>query len=410
MEGNEDHSAMSMEDAIAASGGQVEVQESTEQQAPEETQTTEATEATEETQESSSETQEQGETETTEAEETTEETTEASEGSKIIDLISEEESTEEQETTDSSENQEQSTNFSEMLNGEFKNEEDLGNYLESQNALIEELRQANEPEFANETVQKLNEYVMNGGTAADFMKVQGVNVDTMSPVDTLVTELKWNNPNLTESQAREHIQDKYGLDDGDDGSSNTSAVIASNEAGSKIRSLQADDSPVQSAGMSEEEWNEKFSKSQEAENEALMQQDDARMSDWQTPINNTINNLKEKGIVVNIGNGKGFQYDFNADETYVKSLVDQAEQALFMSGTTVKDSPELAKQMIEMQFKNDNFDEIIKAYGHQVANSKNEEWFKQTHNPSVVSRGNAAPKETNALPSAEEEMNRVMGM
>ncbi len=189
MEGNEDHSAMSIHDAISASSGQVESQESTEQQATEEVQTSEVTETTAQTQETSSETQEEGEKQETETDETKEQETVASEGSRIIDVIPEETNKEEESSTENSELDNASLNFGEILEGEFESEEDLGEYITSLHSKVEELEKVQQPEFANEAVQKLNEYVSNGGTVADFMRVQGANVDEMSPVEKLSTAL-----------------------------------------------------------------------------------------------------------------------------------------------------------------------------------------------------------------------------
>jgi hypothetical protein len=403
MEGNEDHAPTTMREAIEASGGSVGTEESTEQQAEVQTQeTTEETATEDQTQETTSETQVESSEEETQTEETTEEQTTATDEAEFIDLNSEEEQT--QETTEETETQGQPIDFGEILNGEFKNEEDIGGYIEGLHSKIDELEKVTEPEFANDAMKKANEYVQNGGTAADFFKVQGVDVATMNPVDTLVTHLKWNNPNLSDSQARDHILEKYSLEDGDTGSENTQATIDANQAGEEIKKIQADDAPGKGTGLSEEEWNTRQTASQEAENETLLQQDEARMGEWEKPIEDSITNLKEKGIVVDLGNNKGMKYAFNADQKYVDNLVAQAEEALFMSGTSVSESPKLAQQMIEMQYKADHFDKIVKAAVIKGSNTTNKEWFEETNNPSPVARGDKAPKGSQELPSAGEAM------
>jgi len=406
MEGNEDHSAMSIHDAISVSSGEAESQESTEQQATEEVQASEVTETTAQTQETSSETQEEGEKQETETDETKEQDTVASEGSRIIDVIPEEEKSKDQSIDEKSETNQNSLNFGEILNGDFESEEDLSGYIDKQNSLIEELEKAQEPKFANEAVQKLNDYVNNGGTVADFMRVQGAKVDEMSPVEKLSTALVMEYK-ITEAQAREHIQETYDLADDEDGSNNTKAIIDSKKAGDAIRALQADDTPGKGSGLSEEEWNTKNSESQKQEQEAFNAEETKRMDKWESNVEKTVQTFKEKGVRIDIGGGKLFQYDFGNDAKEVETLVSQALEGLYQSGASAEEAPELAREMIEMKFITDNFDKILKAYGNQIANSKNEEWFKETHNPSVIARGDKMPQQSKELPSAEEAMNKI---
>jgi len=406
MEGNEDHSAMSIHDAISASSGQVESQESTEQQATEEVQTSEVTETTAQTQETSSETQEEGEKQETETDETKEQETVASEGSRIIDVIPEETNKEEENSTENSELDNASLNFGEILEGAFESEEDLGEYITFLQSKVEELEKVQQPEFANEAVQKLNEHVNNGGTVADFMRVQGANVDEMSPVEKLSTALVMQYK-ITEAQAREHIQETYDLADDEDGSNNTKVIIDSKKAGEAIKALQADDTPGKVSGLSEEEWNAKTTESQRQEQEAFNAEETVRMDAWESNVEKTVQAFKEKGLRIDIGGGKVFQYDFGNDAKEVESLVSQALEGLYQTGASAEEAPGLAREMIEMKFKSDNFDKILKAYGNQIANSKNEEWFKETHNPSVIARGDKMPQQSKELPSAEEAMNKL---
>ena len=187
------------------------------------------------------------------------------------------------------------------------------------------------------------------------------------------------------------------------------ALIASNEAGLKIKAIQADDTPGQAPGMSEDEWNSKQSESQSAENEALMQQDEARMGEWKAPISKTIDNLKEEGVLIDLGDGTAFKYNFNADGKYLETLTNQAEEALFLAGSSVKESPELAKQMIESQFISDNLGSIVKSYGNKIANSKNEENFRESNNPSPIARGDKRASESEAPLSNLQVMMGVTG-
>jgi hypothetical protein len=405
MAGNEDHSPMSMEEAIAASENSMEVQESTEQQASENQEQSESNETEAGTQQTSGETQEERSDEVSTDKEGQEEAEVATEEQDIIDIVSEEESSA-QENTVETETQENSLNFSEILNGEFSDENDLASYIDELHSRLDEA-ESKEPKFANDYVKRMNDHVLAGNKASDFARVQGLDLENMSPVEKLTTHLKMNNPNLTDQQAKEYILNKYDLDDEDNGSDNTRAIIDSNAAHSEIKKIQADDTPAAKPGMSEDEWNEKLDQFNSERNEALMKEDEARMGEWEKPIENSVENLKKNGIVVDLGNGKGYRYAFDGDQKYVENLVTQVEEALFMSGTSVKESPDLAKQMIEIQYKADNFDKIVKAAMVKGSNSTNEKWFKEVHNPSPISRGDTAQQESTELPSAEEAMNNI---
>jgi len=403
----EDHAAMSMEEAIEASGNSVATEQSTEQQeVTTEAVTEEIVEAGEIIDTTASETQAEITPEASTEEVITEETETSKAG--IIDLPTEETIT--NEVTSESLTPQTSTDFSEMLNGEFESEEDLGNYLETVHSQIEELEKANEPKFANDYVKQLNDYVQGGGKAADFARVQGVNVDNMTTVEKLVTQTTWNNPNLSQAKAKEYILNKYDLEDGDNGDENAQAIIDSNEASKQIRDLQAEDLTADRRGISEEEWQGRQAEIQQGNEVASQQANETRMNDWSPVIDTALDSLKNDGIVIDLGDGKGFRYEFDADDTYLSELADKVDEALFTSGSSAGENPELAKNMIKLQYQSDNLAKIVKSYGNAIANSTNEKNFRESNNPSVIARGDAIPQQGDALPTAEEAMRKVMGL
>jgi hypothetical protein len=404
MEENEDTSPLSIQEAIQQNGTAV-AEESTEQQ--EETTENQETqnEATDDsTNETTSEMQVGDETTETEEESGTEEN--VTSDSEIIDLNSPEEETQEEATDSNSQN---SLNFGEILDGEFESENDIADYLDGLHSKIEELEKGNDPEFANDYVKKMNDYVLNGGDPANFARVQGVDVNSMSPVDKLTTQIAWNNPSLSQAKAREYVLDKYGLSEDENGSDNVQAVMDSNKAAAEIKELQAENLKVDRKGMSEEELIERQAQYQTETEEATHQQNEERMASWEESVDNAAESLVKDGIVIDLGNGKGFKYSFDADDKYVEDLVSKVEEALYLSGTNVQDSPKLAQEMMNLQYQADNFGKIVKAYGNKVANSTNEDWFKEVHNPSVIARGDKAPKATDALPTAGEAMGALLG-
>jgi len=398
---NNDAAPMDIFDAARESGTLIEeTQESTEQQGETTEAAAETTKAAEETETTTSETQVAEET-TEEAAETTTAEEETTTDSDIIEID------ENNETNQTTENVEETTetntiDYSEMLDGAFEDEEDLRNYIED---LESEVEKGVKPKFANELVEKLNQHVLNGGKAEDFMKVQGVNLENMNPLDILTTEIMWSNPNISEAKARDYILNKYELDDDNPDMDDAALMIDANKASDDIKKLQTEDKPVESNGrLTQEEWEEQLSNELEEEREENIQ----RMEEWMQPVDDAVADLKKNGLVIPLGENKGFRYTFDGDEKYIENLTNRVDDALNNMGISVKDNPKMAKTMLEYQFKMDNFEKIVKAYGTKAANSKDEEWFKKIHNPSAIKKGDVQ-KQEDTLPTAEEAMNAVFG-
>ena len=308
------------------------------------------------------------------------------------------------------ENEEVSTqttgnHYGEMLDGEFENEEDLSNHLFAQDERIEEL-EGRTPEFANDYVKQLNDHVLAGGSAADFVKVQGVNVEDMNTVETLVTELMWNNKGLSKDKALSYLEDKFPNSLDDDGNldpENASLIIDANKAAKVIKEIQAEDKLVPQTGMSEEEWNSKSESQKEERTTQAQEADNARMEEWMQPVEDELGSLKANGLVLSIGEGEGLKYPVKMDDSYADELIGKVDQALMRSGTSIKDSPKAAKELVELFYIQDNLPKILKAAVLEGSNSVNKEWLKKVNNPSVISRGDEVPTSANTAKSPEEQ-------
>jgi hypothetical protein len=350
---------------------------------------------------------------TEEEEESTEDNDGTSTDSDIVDLSvdNNQESTEE---VDNETEESTSTNFGEILNGEFDDEEELSNYLIEQNQKIEEL-ESNQGTtgFANEYVEKLNAHVLAGGSAEQFTRVQGVNVDNMSAVDILTTGIMWDNPDFSKEDATTLLKSKFrdSVDDDDNlDASNPVLREAANKAAKNIRDIQAEDTIVPQNGVTEEEWSEQHTASQNEERETREIETTERMEDWMQPGEDALNNLMKNGLVVPLTEEKGFRYAFEGDEKYQNELLGRVDKTLMSMGTSVKENPGAAKGIMEMLYKTDNFDDIMKKASINGANSANKEWFKKAHNPSAIGKGDNSTSESNALPTAEEAMSKVFGL
>ena len=409
MEGTEDTTPFDIHDAARESGTLVE--ESTEQQGESTGATGETVDLNEEANNST-----EGEIPETEAkteEETnSEETTENDSTDSDIVNLNDDNNTEQTNETEDDSSQTYENHYSEMLDGQFENEADLNDHLLELESKIEQLENQS-PEFANDAVAKLNEYVANGGTMEQFTRVQGVNVDEMSPVEVLTTELMWNNKDFTKEDALIYLERKFPESLDDDGNLDVRDPLLradANKAAEVIRGIQADDTPVKSEGYSQEEWSEMSAKEQEEAQESQAIEAEERMEQWMQPVEDELEIIKEKGLIIPLTDDKGFRFTIPMDEDYENDLIGRVDQTLMNMGTSFKDNPKAAKELMQLHFRNDNFEKIVKAAAEKGANSVNEEWFKKVNNPSVIARGDEAPASSNTILSAEEAMAKVMGM
>ena len=374
MEGNDEATTFDIHAALAESNPELN-QESTEQQEESTEVTTDTVDLTEEANTSTEE--EISETEAaTEEEASSEETTEEDSTDSDIVNLDDNNDTEEISNVEEESSQTIQDHYSEMLGGEFEDEADLNQHLIEQQSIIDEL-EAKEPEFANDYVKKMNDHVNAGGSAAEFARVQGVNVDDMNAVDILTTELMWNTPGLSKSDATAYLENKFQNSLDEDGyldPNNATLKVDANKAANIIKGIQAEDTLVPQSGMTEEEWNSK-SESQKEESIAEAQEaDEARMEEWMQPVEDEIDNLKSNGLILPLTNDKGFRYPIKMDEAYENELIAKVDKTLMSMGTSFKENPKAAKELINMHYKMDNFDKLVKAGAAKLANSGDEEW------------------------------------
>lgn len=406
---NDDASPMSIHDAINESHPDMETG-STEQLEDTTEATDKTTEATDESTKTEKEEISNTEDSTEETESTEEATEETSTDSDIVDLTGNNESETTEENDSEAKAETNGINFGEILGGQFEDAEDLETHLVELQEKIEELEEAQKtPEFANEYVEKLNAHVLAGGSAEKFTRVQGVNVDNMNAVEILTIGLMWDNPDFSEKDAKALLESKFENALDEDGNLDASSPIlreAANKAAKAIKDIQAEDKLVPQAGVSEEEWNQKTEAQKAEAIESQEAADTERMEAWMQPVEDELNNLKENGIVIPMTDKKGFKFPFKMDAKYEEGLMERVDQALYNAGTSIKDNPKAAKELMTTLFKMDNFDAIVKASSLRGANSVNEEWFKKVQNPSAISKGDEKTSST-STPSAEEQMNRI---
>lgn len=306
-------------------------------------------------------------------------------------------------------------NVSEMFGSEFSSVDEVIeqlNYAYDLQAKVTEL-ESKKPTYANEFVEKLDEYVRNGGDPVYFTKIQSANIDSLSPIEALKLDLQWKH-GITDQEAQTYIEDTYKLNEYEEGDINPKEVqlkIDSTAARKNLKDRQADNTLVdtKSKGLSEEEWNAK----QQVVVQEAKKNDDIRMWDeskgWAPIIDKTIEDIKANGVILDLGNGKGFQYAYDKDDKYTEEFIGKVDQALYDSGLSRADNPKLAKDIAENLFFLENKISIMNAYAEQIRSNSDEANFVKSNNPSALNRGNVRTSESAPAKSTEEQMSGIWG-
>ena len=341
--------------------------------------------------------------ETTKTENPTNDDGEIANGSGIIDLSNDGDTEAPSETTTETAN-ELPTNFNEMFGEGYDSIEDVKSdleYLADLEARVEEL-EGGEPEFANEFVQKMNDYVKNGGDPSFFAKVNSIDVDGLSPKDALKLDLQWQH-GITDSEAEALIREQYANDDWEEGDGvNTKEVqmkVEANKAKVRLKEQQADNTLItpNDGLLSQEQWEQ----SQQQQIEEFNQAEDARMWDetsgWASEVDKAVDGLKQNGVVLDLGNGKGYRFNYDGSDDYTKELIYKVDQALYDSGTSREENPELAKRLVEDIYFMENKGRILKSYGDEIRSLKQDEYHRLSHNPSALQRGDKPSNNSNVV-------------
>lgn len=305
--------------------------------------------------------------------------------------------------------------LSEMLEGQFETTEALEDRFNQLESMEQEFNDSKnkDPEFANDFVKQLNDVVKRGGDPIEFAKIQGVDVNDLTPIDAIKMDLKWKY-GLTDAEADSKIKQKYstGEEDPETGDPIINTIdikIDAKDARDNIKSRQADNTlPEVVNGDSREDWESEV-QSRVDEEDRL---EDQRMMDstkgWMPKVDVSMKNLQDKGFIMPIGQaGKAFRYSYDGDESYTKSLTERADQALYDSGMNASENPELAETIVNNLYFMENRGKIMNAFAEQVRSVSDEHWFKEVNNSSAIKRGDKV-EDVLDTPSVEKQMEDIM--
>lgn len=87
----------------------------------------------------------------------------------------------------------------------------------------------------NEFAVKLNDHILNGGKAADFIAMNGIDFDTVPDEDLVLQDMKAKNPNLSGAEVRRKFDRLYGITDDTDEQEKEDKLIDLKSAGYQVR-------------------------------------------------------------------------------------------------------------------------------------------------------------------------------
>jgi len=261
--------------------------------------------------------------------------------------------------------------LSEKTDGKFKTYEEL-------NAALSEQPVAEKNNFANEQIEKLNEYVSKGGRMEDFFRTQTANYEDMDSENLVKNYMKFQNPDLDNEDINLLYADTYKLDEDEytDKEIRLSKIKLkqkSAEAKRELTKFQKENALPEAAKMDEK---------QKAESEAAQKA-------WIENVNKSLEGFKNVEFSLN---DKGEKYTFAVNDDTVKYVKDTSMNLTsFWDRYIEKDGTEnVAKLAKEMAILN-NIDSIVRSAYAQGKSGGKEDVIKDIKNPSYTPESKVNP-------------------
>ena len=270
--------------------------------------------------------------------------------------------------------------ISELSEGRFKTIEDLVNSDVFQiygqaGDLVDELEKLRgladrEPEFANDWVKGLNDFVKQGGDPNLYARIQGVNVDELPPMERMALQMKWENPDISDENIRIILENKY-QQNAEDGSNERKLGDANLELDSRKATNWLKEHQVKSATPDPVKAEER-----------TRQLEETRVENWSKTLNELPNYINKFDVPVN---DKGETFEFEFKDQHKASLMEKVSEMVRYSPhlkhdeAGIKDVWAATQHLIKSMF----FEEMMAEAVKSELNKLQESTFKEQHNPSA---------------------------
>lgn len=242
-----------------------------------------------------------------------------------------------------------------------------------------------ETKFANDYIKGLNEYVEKGGSKEIYDRVSTVKVNDLTPFDTMKTLMKWENPELSDSDIEIYLNDKYRQTEEDSESEkktgNVKMAIEAKAAKEKLVAIQ------QQHSVPEPERQRQDEAKQEIE----------RVKAWEPSVKKTATELNKIGIKLDDKN----TFDYTVTDAESQAALEQElGHIIKYSGLELNDKNlEVFANIAKERFIVKNFEKIASAIYTQARTLIEAETRKTYNNDEPLKRGDIPPggqKKTNA--------------
>jgi hypothetical protein len=258
----------------------------------------------------------------------------------------------------------------------FEKAEDYDQLVEDYEALEERLKEAEnkEPEFVNDFMRNLNEHVRNGGNPEDFIRVQSVKVDELESIDVLRTQMKWNNPDLSDGDIQLLLNEKYKLDE----DQFTDEEMRLGAVQMKMDAKQAREQLSQHQHDMSVPTSQKSQEEMEAANTE-------RMNAWDDEIVDMVDDFD--AISISINNDLTLNYKVAPEEK--EALENEVYEIIEQTGMELdsQEAYDTAREIMRNRYIISHFDDIARALGEKARSMTDEQWHKTAHNPSAIPKG-----------------------
>jgi len=256
----------------------------------------------------------------------------------------------------------------EKSGGKFKSYADIEKALE----------EAPQNAFANETVEKLNDYVKKGGDPQTFLRTQTVDYSQLSDVAKIREWMSVNKPNLSSEEIDFIIEEEYGVPkDATERQKRASSIRmkdAAYDAEKNLKDYQSKWSVPQSGGKSQEEI-------------------DNETREWESSLENTVEKFDK--MEIKVGDDK-FNYDLSKEDK--KSLVDSNKDLRnFFNRYKKEDGSENVQKFVRDAYILNNFDNIIKAVAKFAEGKGEGKTIEDIKNPDFKGKDNKGQSEGKSL-------------
>ena len=269
---------------------------------------------------------------------------------------------------ESSETKSETDNFNILLRekseGKFENYEDLVKSFDE--------TQKDTDAFANETIAKLNQYILDGGKINDFDKTQ-VNYSEMSDLDILKAGMKLNDSDLSDSDINFLVDREYKLDEEE---------YDEDEVRISKLKLRKD---AKEYKIKLEEWKKQYEIPVKSEGQ-LKEEEDTKLENhlkekerWQNLVNDSTSKIETVDFNIN---DKGEKFTFTlSDEDRNTLKTSNSDLSKFWSRFMNEDGTENMEKLNKTMFLVDNFDKVVRAVANQYKSNGKDDVLKDIKNP-----------------------------